>query len=257
MGQPKASDINGKKRLGRLLRVAFSDPGALRVYLKYRPFTMVPLASYARNLSIAKRAASVPGCIVECGTWKGGMLAGIAEVLGPDRHYFGFDSFEGLPSAKEVDGETALTWQSNTTAVGYFDNCSASREEAERALLRSGARHVTFIKGWFENTLPGWTAPEPIALLRLDGDWYESTMTCLTHLIPQMAPGGLVLVDDYYTWDGCAKAIHDWLSRNQLPIRIRQANNDVCYFVVPQETIARLPGSTEATNLRENDHVHT
>jgi len=222
----------------------------IRLYHKYQSSTMIRPQTYANNLMVARQARSVSGCVVECGTWKGGMLAGLAEVLGPDRKYFGFDSFEGWPPAQEIDGATAIAWQSDSTSPTYFDNCSASREDVERALSRSGASQVSLIKGWFDQTLTNWTAPEPIALLRLDADWYESTMTCLTHLVPQVAPGGFVLIDDYYAWDGCSKAVHDWFSRHKLPVRICQMNNDVCYFTVSDETAAQLRNQSEASNTQ-------
>ena len=69
-------------------------------------------------------------------------------------------------------------------------------------------------KGWFEDTLPTFSAP-PIAVLRIDGDWYESTMTCLSALWDAVVPGGLVLLDDYGSWEGCTKAMHDFLSERK------------------------------------------
>src|SRR5437016_4177003 len=68
-----------------------------RIYEKYRHHSMIPPATYIRNLELAQRVQNVKGCIIECGVWRGGMIAGIAEVLGPDRDYLLFDSFEGMP----------------------------------------------------------------------------------------------------------------------------------------------------------------
>src|SRR5690348_7511798 len=77
----------------------------LRIHAKYSDLTMIPASTYAKNLMIAENyIRSVPGCVVECGTWRGGMIAGIADVLGAERDYFLFDSFEGLPAAGEIDG---------------------------------------------------------------------------------------------------------------------------------------------------------
>ena len=78
------------------------------------------------------------------------------------------------------------------------------------------------IKGWFDDTLRGFVPPCPIAILRLDGDWYESTMTALEALFKFLAPGGIVIVDDYYAWDGCSRAIHEYLSRHRSTARITQ-----------------------------------
>jgi O-methyltransferase len=65
----------------------------------------------------------------------------------------------------------------------------------------------------------------------LDADWYDSTITCLEAFGKHVAPGGVILIDDYYTWDGCSKAVHDYLSRHTLPWRIRQAD-DMCMINV-------------------------
>jgi O-methyltransferase len=161
------------------------------------------------------------------------MIAGMAEVLGGARDYVLCDSFEGLPAARPIDGPAALAWQADKGAANYHENCAAPRSEAELAmrLSRVSAARVHFLQGWFDKTLPGFKAPGPIAILRLDGDWYESTMTCLQHLYHQMARNGVVIVDDYYTWDGCARALHDYLSAEEMAARIRQWDNDVCYVV--------------------------
>lgn len=95
----------------------------------------------------------------------------------------------------------------------------------------SGVHSHRILKGWFEKTLPGLRVPEGIAVLRLDGDWYESTMTCLRQLYPQLNPGALVVVDDYHAFEGCARALHDFLSEGKLGRRIRQFEDDVCYLI--------------------------
>ncbi|MDZ4683945.1 MAG: TylF/MycF/NovP-related O-methyltransferase [Planctomycetaceae bacterium] len=216
----------------------------VRLRRKYRELTMVPQGSYWKNLAVAQQATPISGCIVECGTWRGGMLAGLAETLGSDRCYIGFDSFAGLPPAQPIDGAEAMQYQADRSGVWFHDNCTAKQSEAETAMRMSGAKRVELVVGWFEETVPGWVAPEPIALLRLDGDWYDSTKVCLQHLIPQMTPGGLVIVDDYYAWGGCAKAIHEWLATTDPPVRLRQAHNDVCYFTMPitAQGEAAVPG---------------
>jgi O-methyltransferase len=202
------------------------------IYERYIPYTMVPRKTYIRNLQLASRQVAVGGCVVECGVWKGGMIAGMADVLGEEREYVLCDSFEGLPPAKPVDGLAAITWQSNKESSGYFNNCTASRADAEAAMALSKAKRLHFLQGWFDQSLPSFHPREPISILRLDGDWYESTMLCLKYLFLYMAKNGIVVIDDYYTWDGCCRAVHDFLSAEKLPIRIMQWDNDVCFFVV-------------------------
>ncbi len=180
------------------------------LFKKYKDFTMVHEESYISNLRAAKRSSRVEGDVVECGVWRGGMIAGIAEILGNEKAYHLFDSFEGLPEAKEIDGAAAIDWQKNTGGEEYYDNCKAEISFAEKAMGMAGVKFKCH-KGWFSDTLPLNTIGD-ISLLRLDGDWYDSTMVCLQYLFPKVVKNGLVLIDDYYTWDGCSKAVHDYLS---------------------------------------------
>lgn len=205
----------------------------LQICHKYRHYTMISSrATYIRNLLIANSMAHIEGCVVECGVWRGGMVAGIADILGAEREYFLFDSFEGLPPAKDRDGEAAIAWQQNQQSPHYYDNCSADVEFAETAMARSRACHYRLIKGWFEDTLSDFVPPQKIALLRLDGDWFESTLTCLTHLSKHMAKGGIIIVDDYYYWEGCARAVHQFIANHDLPWRITQPYGLVCAITV-------------------------
>jgi O-methyltransferase len=193
-----------------------------RLHRKYREFTMASANGFWRNMLVANEYRHVKGCVIECGVWRGGMSAGIAEVLGPERKYFLFDSFEGLPQVTDEDGSNAQAWQQDTASPTYYDNCSAPIDFAERAMKLSGAPSYELVKGWFNETLVAFTPPAPIAILRLDGDWYESTLVALEALFKHVAPGGVVIVDDYHTWDGCSRAVHDFLSRHQLTARVSQ-----------------------------------
>jgi O-methyltransferase len=202
-----------------------------RYYRRWRAFTMTPSDVYVKNLLLADHFREVPGPVVECGTWKGGMIAGIARVLGPDRDYYLFDSYEGLPDAGAQDGTRARTWQEDRDNPAYFDNCTAREDEARRAMAMTGVPRYQVVKGWFENTVKDFASPDKIAILRLDGDWYDSTMICLERLLPQVAAGGIVILDDYYAWEGCARAVHDYLSSRRSSCRIRQFMNSVAYII--------------------------
>lgn len=207
------------------------------IYRKYRGFTMIHEAAYLDNLELCARFAAVPGCVVECGVWRGGMSAGMAEVLGADRRYFLFDSFEGLPTAREeLDGAAAVAWQKNANSPEHYDNCRAAEAEAAAAMKLSGAKSFSLIKGWFNQTVPRFVPPSKIAVLRLDGDWYESTRVCLENLYPQVAPGGVVIVDDYYIWDGCARAVNEFIASFTPPDaipRLSQFRDLIAYLVKP------------------------
>jgi O-methyltransferase len=209
-------------------RIAAGIFRGLLIYRRYRDFTMVPPFTFARNLALCAIGAPASGCIVECGVWRGGMSAGMADML-PDRFHLLFDSFEGLPPATDTDGPDAIAWQKDTSAENYFDNCRAERGYAERAMQMSAAKCFKLVQGWFQDTLVAFKPEEPIAILRLDGDWYESTMQCLTALYPHVMTKGLIIIDDYYAWDGCSRAVHDFLSRTQSLDRI-EAWGSVCFI---------------------------
>jgi O-methyltransferase len=212
------------------IRIAKEESRLRKTFWKYREFTMVPEDIYTANLRLASRVKSVPGSIVECGTWRGGMIAGIADVLGPSRHYCLFDSFEGLPPAREIDGVAALAWQKNTSSPGYYNNCRASEQEARQVMSMSRATNYTLVKGWFNETLPRADLG-PIALLRMDADWYDSSKAILDNLAACVVPGGLILVDDYYTWEGCTRAVNEHAAARNWMIR-QDERGAVCYIVV-------------------------
>lgn len=196
-------------------------------YRKFKDATMIGRNQYIENLALAASAVqSVPGSVIECGTWRGGMAAGLVEAIGPDRQYFFFDSFEGLPNATEVDGPAALAYQTNVTSEGYRDNCRASLEDFTQVISRTAlpAAHCHTIKGFYETTLPAFdiSSTGPIAVLRLDADWYDSTIICLRKFWDSVTEGGIILIDDYHTWDGCTKAVNEFFASYAPPQRISQ-----------------------------------
>jgi O-methyltransferase len=215
------------RRINKLKSIAFFKS----LHKKYAEYSMVLPNDYVDCLKLVDAYKNVNGCVVECGVWRGGMIAAIAEVFGTEREYFLFDSFEGLPPAKEIDGKTALDWQANTEGKNYHDNCAASIEWSQKAMQIANAKNVHFVKGWFQDTVPNFKCTTPIAILRLDGDWYESTMVCLENLFNKVQVGGLIILDDYYSWDGCSKALHDYLSKNKRSEKIFKAYSGGCFLV--------------------------
>jgi O-methyltransferase len=197
---------------------------------KFQDYTMVQVPTFVRNLELCNAYRDVEGDFVECGTWRGGMCAAIAEVLGPERKVHLFDSFEGLPQAQGIDGPAALEWQQNKNGTYYYDNCCAEERFVHEAMRLANRSKYAVYKGWFDQTLSTYPG-NPIAILRLDGDWYKSILVCLEHLFPHVVPGGLIILDDYKAWDGCARAVHDYLSRSKSPSRIREFRDSVSYLV--------------------------
>ncbi|RZK56848.1 MAG: hypothetical protein EOO87_04435 [Pedobacter sp.] len=199
-------------------------------YIKYSGYTMIPKDIYIDNLKLCIQFNNIDGDVYECGVWKGGMIAGLATILKDTRTYYLLDSFEGLPEVKDIDGTNAKKWQLNTKGEFYHDNCRAKMEFAKE-LMKSTKVNFHLIKGWFNITLPTLKVKKPIAILRLDGDWYDSTIDCLKYLYPKVAKDGLIIIDDYFAWDGCSRAVHDYLSSIKSLSRLRITDAGVCYII--------------------------
>ena len=188
---------------------------------RVQPYTLVGgwgLLALYRLCREAERAR-IPGAFVECGVYRGGcagVMAALAGQAEPPRQTWLFDSFEGLPEPSNQDRENDLA------VAGEF---AAPVDDVERLLfdeLRLDPAGISIQKGWFEDTLPA--ARErigPIAVLRLDADLYESTRRCLENLYDQVASGGFVLVDDYYGWPGCRKAVDEILAARNERVEMR------------------------------------
>jgi hypothetical protein len=117
-----------------------------------------------------------------------------------------------------VDGSAALEYAKDTESPTYYDNCRASLEDVQRTAAELGVGAYTeFVKGWFDQTLPVHRDRiGKIAVLRIDGDWYSSVRCCLDNLYDQVVDGGLVVLDDYYTYDGCTLAVHEFFGQRRL-----------------------------------------
>lgn len=165
-----------------------------------------------RMLSEIVLGTGVPGDFIETGVWRGGaciMMRGVLDAWSDTtRNVWLADSFEGLPPPSE-DKYPADKGDKFST----YSELSVSLEQVQANFKKYGLldERVKFLKGWFKDTLA--SAPiEKLALLRLDGDMYESTMDALTALYDKVSIGGFIIVDDYHVVVGCKQAIHDFLS---------------------------------------------
>lgn len=201
-----------------------------------RPFTQVPLPCL-NDLAQQVRAVlmwDIPGDFVECGVWRGGasfLMASLLRQAGvSDRRVWLFDSFEGSPPPQELDGPAAaLAWDTRKERPLPFVN---SFEEVQQAAIQLGlTRYTELVKGWFDQTLPAnRERVGPIAILRIDCDWYSSVRPCLDNFYDLVVDGGFIIVDDYYAFDGCANAVHDFLSERRLAQRIESVVGDIGGF---------------------------
>ena len=170
----------------------------------------------------------IQGNIVECGVWRGGSMIAAAKTfqkLGDtSRSLWLFDTFEGMTAPTEHDvsnkGTTAAEkFEKRRLSDDSSDWCNASIEEVRGNVSGTGypADRLKFVKGKVEETLPG-QAPADIALLRLDTDWYESTLHELETLFPRLVPGGILIIDDYGDWSGARKAVDEYMAKHSIPI---------------------------------------
>lgn len=200
-------------------------PKYTRIYRRNQEYTMMSVRTYVDNLFLMdqwiRKNDLHNGCIIECGTWRGGMSFGLLDVCRSISEFHCFDSFAGLPPAGELDGERARTLQAEGKLVAGNNN--AEKADFMRGLSRFPTElqnKVQVHQGWFNETIPQLQTSRPIAILRFDGDWYDSTMTVLNELFDRVMPNGLIVLDDYGAWEGCSRAVHDFLSQRKAAERI-------------------------------------
>ena len=173
---------------------------------------------------------NVPGDLIETGVWRGGaaifMRALLAAWGAADRAVWVADSFAGMPvpNAEKYPADKELN-------LTHLDSLVVSLEQVRRNFERHGLLddQVKFLKGWFKDTLP--EAPiERLAILRLDGDLYESTSDSLTHLYPKVSPGGCVIIDDYWV-PACRQAVADYRTAHRIADEIQKIDSHGVFWI--------------------------
>lgn len=168
----------------------------------------------------------IPGAFAECGVWKGGsvlaMILSLQDMGHEDRDIYLYDTFEGMTEPTEADvspfhPDARELWEQTGGAPWpeLFDSDAFSEEAVRATLLATGypADRLHFVRGRVEDTIPA-TAPARLALLRLDTDWYESTLHELRHLYPALSDGGVLIIDDYGHWEGCRRAVDEYFEQD-------------------------------------------
>jgi hypothetical protein len=209
------------------------------------PYTLVGVGGLEATYKLSERVIdqSLPGSFVELGVARGGcaaMMAGVAfREQGSNRVVWLFDSFEGLPDPTEADfvpGKGDLTGEHVRPLTKGA--CLGTEEEVQHLFFEEfgfSKERVRFVKGWFLETLPSHRKEiGEIAVLRIDGDWYESTKCCLDYLYDQVITGGSVIIDDYESCHGCRKAVDEFLVANALNgILLEYDGRGGAYFLKP------------------------
>jgi O-methyltransferase len=179
----------------------------------------------------------VPGAFAECGVWRGGsvlaMILTLQELGLSDRDIHLYDTFEGMTAPTEVDVSPlhtpALDLWDRTQGMPwpeFFDPEVFNEEMVRETVLSTGypQERLHFVRGPVESTLPEH-APERLALLRLDTDWYESTRHELRHLYPRLSSGGVLIVDDYGEWEGARRAVDEYFAAEADPVLLNRIDH--------------------------------
>jgi O-methyltransferase len=206
-----------------------TSPEDRRIIERALPYTMTGAVRLQALIDGVRHVVrrDLPGDFAECGVWRGGsvlaMILTLQELGIADRDIHLFDTFEGMTEPTEhdesaFDGRALETW-TEARAGGerpwnaLFD-AQTFNEAAVRGVLEATGyppERLHLVRGRVEETVPD-RAPERLALLRLDTDWYESTHHELVHLYPRLVDGGLLIVDDYGHWDGCRRAVDEYFA---------------------------------------------
>ena len=178
-------------------------------------------------------ARGLPGAFAECGVWRGGsvlaMILTLQSLGEDDRDIYLYDTFTGMTEPTEFDTsrydrDAVEIWEEHDGRPfpEFFEPISFN-EEGVHALLATGypEERIHLVRGPVEETIPE-RSPGPLALLRLDTDWYESTRHELIHLYPLLSKGGVLILDDYGHWDGARKAADEYFGAEAAPLLLNR-----------------------------------
>lgn len=211
------------------------------LFHKILPFTQVTYFRLSNTYELARiiEKKRIKGAFVECGVWKGGcvaIMAYLADKVKSNRKIWLFDSFEGMPEATIFDGDKAKRLSKNQfggrlepvgTNVANIEDC----KEILFNCLHINKENIILKKGWFQDTLPkAKNEIGPIAILRIDADWYESTKCCLEDLFDNVIVGGYIIIDDYGYYPGCKKAVDEFVENKKLNVKIKEIDGIGIFF---------------------------
>jgi O-methyltransferase len=239
---------NGSPLDDRFFRVkyGFDEEKAIKkAALQVRSHSMVSLQRLATVWQQVRYVDTygLKGCLVECGVGKGGTVGMMAlahqfSSSTPQRQLHLFDSFEGLPEPKAgVDGMSAIGYSKKRAsgALKTIKKCVGTLDENKNFLEKTLGYPKDLLQyhvGWFEQTLPKDSSTlGPIAILRIDGDWYESTKVCLENLYEKVIPGGIIIIDDYGHWEGCKRATDEFLGKLKERVLLSHIDYSARYWI--------------------------
>ena len=186
------------------------------VRAEHRTFLTAEQLDSLVSCVLETEAAGRPGILIEAGTARGGSAIAMALAKSPERELRVYDVFSMIPPPSAIDGPDVVrryevicagkaAGRADEVYYGYRDDLLGEVTESfARHGVPVGDNRVSLVQGLFQDTITG---DEPVALAHVDGDWYESTMTCLERIAPRLVPGGRIVVDDYFMWSGSRTAV--------------------------------------------------
>jgi len=203
-----------------------------------QPFSCLSVARLRNNIQSVFNAhiKKIEGDIVEIGIYKGGSMLAMMmadEIIGSqDRHFHLYDTFTGMTAATDVDKDYTgcdASWQME---VNYDVRCIASLMEVQQNISSNTNISRDRIHYHIGDICKTHVYPGKIAVLRLDTDWYESTKFELDHFYDKVVPGGIVIIDDYGHWQGCKKAVDEFIEAHP-SIKLSEVDYTGVFFEKP------------------------
>ena len=199
-------------------------------------FTMVSRMRLENLYNQCKKFNNTNYSFVECGVAKGGCLAMMKNASGKNNKIFGLDSFEGMP---DITNDDIDNYNKSCPLIGFGkvgDNLSGGIDNVYKTFncLNLNMNNVELIKGFFKDTLQIQENIDnigEIAVLRLDGGWYESTKICLEKLYDKVIEGGIIIIDDYGHWVGAKKATDEFREKNNIKSPLIQTDYTEHYWI--------------------------
>lgn len=220
------------------------DAAFMDHYRFCQPYTMTSLERMYALYTAVNHALDhgIDGDFVECGVWRGGSAMLMARILVArgvtDRKVWLYDTFEGMTAPGAFD--TSFTGEAAVARGGW---CEADLTDVTANLRLTGIpeSQLVLVKGKVEETLPGRMPEGRIAVLRLDTDWYESTRHELDVLYPKLSANGVLIIDDYGHWQGCRKAVDEYIREHRLPLLLARVDYTCRMAVKPESVPESVP----------------
>jgi O-methyltransferase len=196
-------------------------------------FSMISKERLTNLYNQCEKFKNTPYSFVECGVAKGGALA-LMKFVANNNKVIGFDSFEGMPQITEKD---ISEYNKSCIFTGFGkvgDNLSGGIDSVYNSfdVLNISMDNVVLVKGYFEKTVAkNKKICDKIAVLRLDGDWYESTKVCLEQLYEQVVEGGCIIIDDYGHWNGCKVATDEFREKHNITSPLIHTDYTEVYWI--------------------------